>query len=104
MLQSLRLLPPASAQFSSSPLRWPTATSGALAPGMWVELQLAFRPESLADQDDSLQLDWQGGRLQVPLRARRPPPALTLPEVSGRWIRAAVPQEVLDGGVLQCWE
>jgi hypothetical protein len=82
VLQPLRLLPPASPQFSAAAPRWPTAASGALAPGMWAELQLGFAPESLADHDDCLLLDWQGGRLRVPLRARRPPPVLTLPEVS----------------------
>jgi hypothetical protein len=81
VLQPLRVLPPSSPYFTASHLRFPVAGSGALAPGMWAELPLTFRPASLADYEDAVQLESLGQRLQVQLGGRRPPPELTLAEV-----------------------
>jgi hypothetical protein len=48
---------------------------------MAAELTVRFTPDSLGDYDDLLVVTTQLGRLEVPLRGRRPPPALTLPAV-----------------------
>ncbi|GFR52101.1 hypothetical protein Agub_g14614 [Astrephomene gubernaculifera] len=79
--RGLRIFPPASQYFHVSLPRFP-GESGVLAPGMAAELTLRFCPDSLGDYEDALGVDTShtGLRLTVPLRARRPPPSLTLPE------------------------
>ena len=52
-----------------------------IAPGMTAEATICFTPDSLADYTDALVLITPKGQLQVPVLGRRPPPALTLPEV-----------------------
>jgi hypothetical protein len=54
------------------------AAAGEVAPGMAVELAVRFTPDSPADYDDVIVAVTPAGRLEVPLRGRRPPPALTL--------------------------
>jgi len=78
-MRGLRLLPPASQYFHASLPRYPAATANDVAPGMAVEVALRFTPDSLADYGDVLLVVTQLGRLEVPLRGRRPPPVLTLP-------------------------
>ncbi|EFJ49783.1 hypothetical protein VOLCADRAFT_104231 [Volvox carteri f. nagariensis] len=77
--RALRVFPPASQYFHVSLPRFPGEV-GLLAPGMAAELTLRFCPDSLGDYEDAISVDTTGRRLTVPLRARRPPPSLTLPE------------------------
>ncbi|KXZ45748.1 hypothetical protein GPECTOR_51g734 [Gonium pectorale] len=77
--RGLRVFPPASQYFHVSLPRFP-GEAGLLAPGMAAELTLRFCPDSLGDYEDAIAVDATGRRLTVPLRARRPPPSLTLPE------------------------
>ncbi|GIM02972.1 hypothetical protein Vretimale_7763, partial [Volvox reticuliferus] len=77
--RALRVFPPASQYFHVSLPRFP-CDAGLLAPGMAAELTVRFCPDSLGDYEDAIALDTTGRRLTVPLRARRPPPSLTLPE------------------------
>ncbi|GLC49027.1 hypothetical protein PLESTB_000174500 [Pleodorina starrii] len=77
--RGLRVFPPASQYFHVSLPRFP-GDAGVLAPGMAAELTLRFCPDSLGDYEDAIGVDTTGRRLTVPLRARRPPPSLTLPE------------------------
>ena len=44
------------------------------------QVTVRFVPDSLADFDDAFAVDTAGLRFPVPLRARRPPPSLTLEE------------------------
>lgn len=86
--RGLRLLPPASQYFHASLPRFP-ASEGLLAPGMAAEVTLRFCPDSLGDYEDALGVDTAGTRISVRVRAQRPPPSLTLPEVRqagwGNW-------------------
>ncbi|KAG2495146.1 hypothetical protein HYH03_006754 [Edaphochlamys debaryana] len=77
--RALRVFPPASQYFHASLPRFP-GDEGVLAPGMAAEVTVRFCPDSLGDYEDAVSVDTQGSRLTVPLRARRPPPSLTLPE------------------------
>ncbi|KAI8476325.1 MAG: hypothetical protein J3K34DRAFT_512165 [Monoraphidium minutum] len=77
----LRLLPPASQYFHVSLPRFPLAGASEVVPGMAAEMTVKFTPDSLADYDDVVVVASQLGRLEVPLRGRRPPPALGLPDV-----------------------
>jgi hypothetical protein len=74
--------------FHASLPRFP-AEAGVLAPGIAAEVTLRFCPDSLADYEDAFGVDSSGPRLTVPLRARRPPPSLTLPEVRPSPVPAA---------------
>lgn len=79
--QRLRLLPPSSPYFSFSGLEYPqTPEQGLVAPGMHVRMTVSFRPDALHDYDDTMVIETGQGRLEVPLRARRDPPLLTLPQ------------------------
>jgi hypothetical protein len=44
-----------------------------------VQVVIRFTPDSLADYDDEFVVDTAENRFSVALKARRPPPALTLP-------------------------
>jgi hypothetical protein len=48
---------------------------------MTAEATICFTPDSLADYTDALVLVTPKGQLQVPVLGRRPPPALTLPDI-----------------------
>lgn len=51
-----------------------------VAPGMHVGVTVSFMPDALHDYDDTMVIETGQGRLEVPLRARRDPPVLTLPQ------------------------
>lgn len=92
--RSLRIFPPASQYFHASLPRFPGEV-GVLAPGMAAEVTLRFCPDSLGDYEDAIAVDATHSRQTVPLRARRPPPSLTLPEVRGARAGAARCEEGL---------
>ena len=79
--QRLRLLPPSSPFFSFSALEYfQSPEQGLVAPGMHVGLTVTFHPDALHDYDDTIVLETGQGRMEVPLRARRDPPVLDLPQ------------------------
>lgn len=79
--QRLRLLPPSSPYFSLSGLEYPQAPEqGLVAPGMHVRMTVSFMPDALHDYNDTMVIETGQGRLEMPLRARRDPPLLTLPQ------------------------
>ena len=76
----LRVLPPASRYFSVTEMRWPSQ-HGMLAPGMSCSCSVRFKPESLADYEDSLTVLSEVMKFKLDLAARRHPPKLTLDAV-----------------------
>jgi hypothetical protein len=75
----LRILPPASAYFSISDLRFPDGPlPGLLAPGMACHATVRFSPDSLADYEDSLTVVAELMKFTLEVAARRQPPTLTL--------------------------
>ncbi|XRB18068.1 flagellar associated protein [Pseudoscourfieldia marina] len=74
----LRLLPPSTNYFSLSLARFPNE-GGMVAPGMKCQVTVRFCPDSLADYDDSFYVVTEVSKFAVPIKARRPPPSLTLP-------------------------
>ena len=89
--QRLRLLSPLSPYFSFSGLEFfHSPEQGLVAPGMHVGVTVSFFPDALHDYDDSMIIETGQGRLEVPLRARRDPPCLDLPQqmVVGPTLRA----------------
>lgn len=82
--RSLRVLPPSTKYFATSPLMVVGAPKGtpvpsALAPGMAVRFKVFFKPTSLAHVADELILVTEAGKYALPLAAARPSPELTLP-------------------------
>ena len=89
--QRLRLLSPLSPYFSFSGLEYfQSPEQGLVAPGMHVRVTVSFFPDALHDYDDTMVIETGQGRLEVPLRARRDPPCLNLPQqiVVGPTLRA----------------
>ena len=79
--QRLRLLSPLSPYFSFSTLEYfQSPEQGLVAPGMHVGVTVSFFPDALHDYDDTMVIETEQGRLEVPLRARRDPPCLDLPQ------------------------
>ena len=79
--QRLRLLSPLSPYFSFSTLEYfQSPEKGLVAPGMHVGVTVSFFPDALHDYDDTMVFETDQGRLEVPLRARRDPPCLNLPQ------------------------
>ena len=63
-------------------LQYPSTSKGGLvAPGMSVRAELSFYPESLADYEDRLMVETEGGSYDVEIVAKRDPPILSLPPV-----------------------
>lgn len=60
--------------------RYPADTS-TVAPGMCVEVDVCFTPDSLGDYEDAFAVETPVGKFKVHLRAQRPHPNLTLPGV-----------------------
>ncbi|KAG5176856.1 hypothetical protein JKP88DRAFT_350967 [Tribonema minus] len=93
----LRVLPPQGAHFSLAAVTFPSTLadeadvaaavaargcgggSGLLAPGMAARVLVDFAPDSLGRYDSKLAVLSESGALSVPIRARRAPPALSLP-------------------------
>ena len=100
----LRILPPASAYFSISELRFPHV-DGLLAPGMACHATVRFSPDSLADYEDSLTVVAELMKFTLEVAARRQPPTLTLDSVLdvgyvlvGNDVETRVPFKNIGGG------
>ena len=63
----LRVLPPASRHFSVTEMRWPSQ-HGMLAPGMSCSCSVRFKPDSLADYEDSLTVLSEVMKFELDLR------------------------------------
>ena len=75
----VRVIPPITADFTLSPLQYPTNSKGGLiAPGMSVSGYVSFYPESLADCGDCLSVETEGGCFDVAITAQRDCPKLSL--------------------------
>jgi hypothetical protein len=77
-LRRLRLVPPASQLFHVLQCSFPCG-HGLVAPGMAAAATMRFTPDTRVDAADTLVVDTELSRFEVPLRARRAPPALSLP-------------------------
>ena len=55
-------------------------TDSQVGPGLSVLFRVQFMPDSLADDESSLEVRHQSGKMIIPIRAIRPKPFLTLPE------------------------
>ncbi|XP_061121210.1 deleted in lung and esophageal cancer protein 1 isoform X2 [Syngnathus typhle] len=79
--RDIRVLPASSSYFTIGLGRFP-GKGGVVAPGMSCKFTVRFAPDSLADYEDRLVVESQGEHiLVVPIKAQRPPPILTLPNV-----------------------
>ncbi|KAJ7322118.1 hypothetical protein JRQ81_018405, partial [Phrynocephalus forsythii] len=79
--QCARIIPPATSAFSVGLGKFP-GEGGLVAPGMSCHYIVQFIPEHLSDYDDYLLVESQATYpLLVPLKGRRPPPILTLPNL-----------------------
>ncbi|KAM3860691.1 deleted in lung and esophageal cancer protein 1 [Diretmus argenteus] len=77
----VRVIPPTTPYFSIGLGRFP-GEGGIVAPGMSCKYTVRFAPDSLADYEDFIVVETQAQHpLRVPIKAQRPPPALTLPRV-----------------------
>nr|XP_006817129.1 PREDICTED: LOW QUALITY PROTEIN: deleted in lung and esophageal cancer protein 1-like [Saccoglossus kowalevskii] len=79
--RQLRVIPPKSQYFTVGLGKFP-GEQGIVAPGMSVQYNIRFVPDSLMDYDDFITIQTQSSTpLKVKLQGRRPPPLLTLPSV-----------------------
>ena len=80
--RSLRVIPPRTNSFCMLPLQFPAnSKAGMVAPGMCVLTEITFMPQSLADYDDKLIVETEGGSYEVPVMGRRDPPILNFPSL-----------------------
>ncbi|XP_077978029.1 deleted in lung and esophageal cancer protein 1-like [Glandiceps talaboti] len=78
--RQLRVIPPKSQYFSVGLGKFP-GEQGIVAPGMSVQYNIRFVPDSLMDFDDFITVQTQSSQpLIVKLLGRRSPPVLTLPQ------------------------
>lgn len=78
--RSVRVIPPATKNFCISPWKYPQhCTNGIVAPGMHISCQISFFPESLADFEDEIQVETEGGTYTVKIYGQRDAPKLSLP-------------------------
>lgn len=79
VMRNCRVLPPTSNIFSVGLGQFP-GESGLVAPGMSCKYDIRFAPDSLKDYDDQIFVQTQSSEpLIIPLKSRRKPPVLTLP-------------------------
>ncbi|XP_073236262.1 deleted in lung and esophageal cancer protein 1-like isoform X3 [Porites lutea] len=79
--RQLRIVPPTSKYFSVGLGRFP-GEHGIVAPGLSCQYPIRFAPDSLADYDDFLKVKTQvDPPVLISIRARRPPPVLSLSPV-----------------------
>ena len=77
--RKLRVLPPDSKYFCISLIKFP-GDNGVVAPGMACQVNIQFSPDSLSDYDDYIVVVSDLNRFQVPIKAFRPPPELSIPQ------------------------
>jgi hypothetical protein len=78
--RSVRILPPKSKLFTTTPLKYPTnCSNGIIAPGMSVSCSLTFIPQTLGDFEEAISVLTEAGTTQVKIIAQREPPNLDLP-------------------------
>ncbi|XP_074013742.1 deleted in lung and esophageal cancer protein 1 [Numenius arquata] len=77
----VRLIPPSTSAFAIGPGKFP-GKGGMIAPGMTCQYTVQFIPEYLGDYEDCILVETQVSEpFLIPIQAKRPPPALTLPRV-----------------------
>ncbi|XP_009941410.2 deleted in lung and esophageal cancer protein 1 [Opisthocomus hoazin] len=77
----VRVIPPSTSAFAIGPGKFP-GTGGLVAPGMTCQYTVQFIPEHLGDYEDCVLVETQVSEpLLIPIQAKRPPPALTLPHI-----------------------
>ncbi|NXY45957.1 DLEC1 protein, partial [Ceuthmochares aereus] len=77
----VRLMPPSTSVFSIGPGKFP-GKGGMIAPGMACQYTVRFIPEYLGDYEDCIVVETQVSEpLLIPIRAKRPPPVLTMPHI-----------------------
>lgn len=74
----IRILPPETKYFCVSLIKYP-GDDGVIAPGMACHVNIQFSPDSLSDYDDVFVIISDINRFEVPIRAFRPPPELSIP-------------------------
>ncbi|CAD5110827.1 DgyrCDS190 [Dimorphilus gyrociliatus] len=80
VLRNVRVIPPRTTYFSIGLGRFP-AENGLIASGMSCQFTVRFAPDSLADFEDDLVVQSNGCEFIVPLKGKRQPPILNIPEV-----------------------
>lgn len=81
LLRRIQVLPPATELFSVASVLFPNSEMGLIAPGMSAKVVIHFHATSLADFEDEFVIKTEGKNMNVPIRAKREPPNLTLAKV-----------------------
>lgn len=78
LLRRIQVLPPSTELFSIASVTFPSPEMGLIAPGMSAKILIHFHAVSLADFEDEFVIKTESKVLNVPIRANREPPNLTL--------------------------
>ena len=78
VLKRIKFIPPSSDNFTIKNSKYPSGTTGDIAPGMSITMSVVFSAPSFADFDDAITFVAEEGSFKVPLRARRDPPQISL--------------------------
>lgn len=70
----IKFIPPQSENFTVRNVKYPSGTTGDVAPGMSITMLVVFSAPSFADFDDSVTFVAEEGTFKVPMKARRDPP------------------------------
>ena len=76
--RAVTVLPPENPHFHLGLGRYPSS-DGQVGPGLSVLFRIQFMPDSLADDESSLEVRHQAGKFIIPIRAIRAKPLLTIP-------------------------
>lgn len=74
----IKFIPPTTENFTISGFKYPSGVTGDVAPGMSLTMNIAFSAPSFADFDDIITFVTEESSFQIPMRARRDPPSISL--------------------------
>lgn len=74
----IKAVPPSTDNFTIRRIKYPSDTTGDVAPGMSLTFSVSFHAPSFADFDDVITFITEENSFKLPLRARREPPAINL--------------------------
>lgn len=70
----IKCVPPSTDNFTIRRVKYPSDTTGDVAPGMSLTFAVTFHAPSFADFDDFITFITEENSFKLPLRARREPP------------------------------
>lgn len=78
IIKRIKFIPPVTDNFTIKSFRYPSQVTGDIAPGMSLNLVIAFQAPSFADFDDIITFVTEESSFKIPMRARRDPPQISL--------------------------